>query len=120
MWSPPESVQIQSGEAYTTNCETYWVDAAQRICLSYPYIDVIFTEPMSHPPQIIVSDKMLFPFTPCAAGASDAMDHVVTNVTRFGFRLYGGASPASNTGCGATASNARAVSLFSWLALTKK
>ena len=113
-------MQIQSGETYTTNCATYWVDFTQRICLSYPYVDVIFTEQMAQTPQILVSDKMLFPFTPCAAGASDAMDHVVTNVTRYGFRLYGGASPASNTGCGESASNARAVSLFSWLALSKK
>ena len=75
---------------------------------------------MAEIPQIIVSDKILFPFTPCAGGATDAIDHIVTNVTRFGFRLLGGASPASNSNCGAAASNSRAVSLFSWLAISKK
>ncbi len=120
VWREPESVQIQSGEAYTLNCSSYWVSAAQSICYGYPHIDIAFEQPMADIPRIIVSDKSLFPFTPCAAGAADAIDHIVTNVTRFGFRLLGGASPVSNSGCGAAASNSRAVSLFSWLAITKK
>lgn len=120
VWREPESVQIQSGEAYTSNCSSYWVYAAQSICYGYPHVDIVFEEPMADIPRIIVSDKSLFPFTPCAAGAADAIDHIVTNVTRFGFRLLGGASPASSSGCGAAASNSRAVSLFSWFAITKK
>lgn len=87
-----------------------------------PYADVLFTEPMASPPQIIVASARLFPFTPCAAGASDAIDHVVSDVTRFGFRLYGGASPSStaSASCGSAAVNGRAVSSFSWLAINKK
>lgn len=87
-----------------------------------PYIDVVFPEEMPEIPQIIVTSEFLFPFTPCASGAMDAIDHSVANVTKFGFRLYGGASPASTaiSSCGAAGSSGRAISLFSWMALAKK
>lgn len=65
------------------------MNAPESICNNLPYTDVVFSEPMASPPQIIVASTRLFPFTPCAAGASDAIDHVVASVTRFGFRLYG-------------------------------
>lgn len=87
-----------------------------------PYVDVTFAEEMPEVPQIIVTSELLFPFTPCAQGAMDAIDHSVTNITKFGFRLYGGASPASTTVtmCGSTPAAGRAISLFSWMALAKK
>ncbi|HGY3982657.1 TPA: hypothetical protein ACNVA6_006841, partial [Pseudomonas aeruginosa] len=117
-----EETKIQSGRSYTTNCSSYWSNPAQSICNSMPYVDVTFAEEMPEVPQIIVTSEYLFPFTPCAQGAMDAIDHIVTNVTRFGFRLYGGASPASSavSSCGADPSSGRAISLFSWMALAKK
>jgi len=122
VWSPGESTEIQSGSVYTSICGSYWLNAPESICNNLPYTDVVFSEPMASPPQIIVASTRLFPFTPCAAGASDAIDHVVASVTRFGFRLYGGASPSSTASgsCGSAAVNGRAVSGFSWLALNKK
>lgn len=122
VWSPGESTEIQSGSVYTSICGSYWLNAPESICNNLPYTDVVFSEPMASPPQIIVASTRLFPFTPCATGASDAIDHVVASVTRFGFRLYGGASPSSTASgsCGSAAVNGRAVSGFSWLALNKK
>lgn len=122
VWSPGESTEIQSGSVYTSICGTYWTNLSESICNTMPYTDVLFSEAMASPPLIIVASARLFPFTPCASGASDAIDHIVSNVTRFGFRLYGGASPAStaSTACGSAAVNGRAVSSFSWLAINKK
>ncbi len=54
-----------------------------------PYIDVVFEEEMPSIPQVIVSSEFLFPFTPCAHGAMDAIDHRVNSLTTKGFRLYG-------------------------------
>ncbi|MEI4940682.1 MULTISPECIES: hypothetical protein [Aeromonas] len=111
-----------SGSVYTSNCGSYWLNKDQFICSDLPYIDVVFENSMTSIPQIIVSSSKLFPFTPCTAGASDAIDHVVVNVTKNGFRLFGGASPSSSAAaaCGSTAVNGRAVSGFSWLAINKK
>lgn len=87
-----------------------------------PYIDVVFEEEMPSIPQVIVSSEFLFPFTPCAHGAMDAIDHRVNSLTTKGFRLYGGASPASTaiSSCGSEPASGRAVSLFSWMAIAKK
>nr|WP_172691600.1 hypothetical protein [Pseudomonas aeruginosa]QNI16096.1 Hypothetical protein [Pseudomonas aeruginosa] len=87
-----------------------------------PYIDVVFEEEMPSIPQVIVSSEFLFPFTPCAHGAMDAIDHRVSSLTKKGFRLYGGASPASTavSSCGPEPASGRAVSLFSWMAIAKK
>ncbi|MEL3800040.1 hypothetical protein V2V48_31915, partial [Pseudomonas aeruginosa] len=92
------------------------------ICNSMPYIDVVFEEEMPSIPQVIVSSEFLFPFTPCAHGAMDAIDHRVSSLTKKGFRLYGGASPASTavSSCGPEPASGRAVSLFSWMAIAKK
>ncbi|WP_221885355.1 hypothetical protein, partial [Pseudomonas aeruginosa] len=117
-----EETKIQSGRAYTSNCGSFWSNPGESICNTMPYVDVTFAEEMPEVPQIIVTSEFLFPFTPCAQGAMDAIDHSVTNVTKFGFRLYGGASPASTTVtmCGAAPAAGRAISLFSWMALAKK
>lgn len=87
-----------------------------------PYIDIVFEEEMPSIPQVIVSSEFLFPFTPCAHGAMDAIDHRVNSLTTKGFRLYGGASPASTaiSSCGSEPASGRAVSLFSWMAIAKK
>lgn len=47
-----------------------------------PYIDVVFEEEMPSIPQVIVSSEFLFPFTPCAHGAMDAIDHRVSSLTK--------------------------------------
>lgn len=92
---------------------------SQRICNIQPYIDIVFIEPMPSIPQIMASAERNFPYTPCAAGASDAIDHSITNVTRYGFRLQGGSSPTSGGSCGA-ASSGRAISLFAWIAIAQQ
>lgn len=122
VWRAAEETKIQSGRVYTTNCGSFWSNPAENICNTMPYVDVTFAEEMPEVPQIIVTSELLFPFTPCAQGAMDAIDHSVTNITKFGFRLYGGASPASTTVtmCGSTPAAGRAISLFSWMALAKK
>lgn len=121
LWRSAEETKIQSGRDYTMTCGSYWMNAAQKICGSMTYVDIVFKEEMPTIPHIIASAESLFPYTPCAAGAMDAIDHVISNVTTKGFRLYGGASPmtASSDACGIYAVNGRAVSLFSWLAVAK-
>ncbi|MCE0882996.1 pilus assembly FimT family protein [Pseudomonas putida] len=121
LWRSAEETKIQSGRNYTMTCGSYWMNASQKICGSMPYVDIVFKEEMPTIPHIIASAESLFPYTPCASGAMDAIDHVISNVTTKGFRLYGGASPmtSSSDACGIYAVNGRSVSLFSWLAVAK-
>lgn len=122
VWREPEKTTIQSGRAYTSVCSAGWSNAGQSLCSAFPYVDIVFETPMQETPQILVSAEFLFPFTPCAQGATDAIDYQVTNLSKTGFRLYGGASPASTAiaSCGDIASSGRAISLFSWIAISKK
>lgn len=113
---------MKSGNVYTENCDLWmWWD--QRICYYSPYMTVTFDEPMPTPPHVVATPATLFPFTPCAQGAADAIDHAFVNVTRYGFTLYGGASPATESPCNYQVPNSasgRSVSLYSWIAIAQK
>src|SRR3546814_3383512 len=117
-WKASQKTYVQSGKAYTSVCGGSWMNYSQRICNTQPHIDIVFAEPMQNPPQIMAGVESNFPFTSCSGGASDAVDHSISNVTQFGFRLRGGSSPTSGGSCG-TASSGRAVSLFAWIAVSQ-
>lgn len=118
MWRTTEKVVVQSGTVETANCDS-WYWWAQRICYNSPYNTVVFGESFASAPKILVSPSLNFPYTPCAAGAADAQDYVVSGVNSNGFTLQGGASPAG-TGCGIPYSDGRSVSRYEWIAVGKK
>ena len=113
-----EITQIQNSSAETVHCATAWLDVSQRICSSATYIDIIFAEPFDQPPKIMAVMTFAFPYTPCASGVKDADNHFITNITKYGFRLSGGASPGTAYCGGAHAG--QAISRFNWVAIAKK
>src|SRR3546814_19343045 len=74
-----QKTYVQSGKAYTSVCGGSWMNYSQRICNTQPHIDIVFAEPMQNPPQIMAGVESNFPFTSCSGGASDAVDHSISN-----------------------------------------
>lgn len=61
--------------------------------------DITFSPPFDTPPTVATAYSRLYELSGCLQSATDAEKSMVTNVTRYGFRIWSGGSPFG-AGCG--------------------